>query len=119
MRHFAMSACDAVHLSDCSTARMLGHTLGSGRASKRGYAMRDHYGNLPVEEVLAEQADKLPDGCLGTLGMSEVKVMDDIPKELKVVWRDYKEGRLKVSEVIDRLDELKTRTLKADLSIGT
>jgi hypothetical protein len=43
----------------------------------------------------------------------------DIPRELKVFWRDYKEGRLRVSEVIDRLEELKTRTLKSDLSVRT
>jgi hypothetical protein len=79
--------------------------------------MRNQYGNLSTEDVLAEQADKLPDGCLGVLGLSEVKVVEDLPKELKVVWRDYREGRLKVSEVIDRLDELKTRTLKADMSV--
>jgi len=36
-----------------------------------------------------------------------------------VLWRDYKEGRLRVSEVIDRLEELKTRTLKTDLSVRT
>lgn len=119
MRHFAMSACDKVGLSDCSTARLLGHSLGSGRAARRGYSMRNQYGNLPTDDVLAEQADKLPDGCLGVLGLSEVKVVDDIPRELKVLWRDYKEGRLRVSEVIDRLEELKTRTLKSDLSVRT
>jgi hypothetical protein len=110
--------------------RPLRFTMKLGSYSRTGGALDAFSDDCPIKSKLRTSKEQLGNMSSGTPRRDWKRstrwnpgdggdAQCDIPMELKAVWRDCKEGRLRISEVIDRLEELKTRTLKADLSVGT
>ena len=62
VRHWVAGACRRADLSKQASAYLMGHD------PTQGGSMRDWYDNPQIEDVLAEQAEKLPYGPLGMLG---------------------------------------------------
>jgi hypothetical protein len=104
LRHWVATVCRKAGLSKQASAYMMGHD------PTQGGAMRDWYDNPQLEEIFAEQAERLPKGPLGTLEPPIIELVADIPSEALEVLRNYLDGTLGTMEMASRLEALKQRT---------
>jgi len=106
MRHWVASACRRAGMSKQASAYLMGHDATSGGA------MRDWYDQPQVDDILAEQAERLPYGPLGILLPPKVEVVDR-DAEILTLWTEYIAGKVSTIEFATRAEELKTRRQKA------
>jgi len=67
--------------------------------------MRNTYDTPGIERILDEQRTEFPNGPLGVLHAPVVSVSPENQAELQAIV-EWKAGRLKMSELMDRLDSL-------------
>jgi hypothetical protein len=91
--------CRKIGLSKPASSLLMGHESSSD--------MQDWYDKPPIEEILTEQAQVIPNGVLGTLLTPRAEIIED-DEEAVAVWRDYREGRIGTMEMAMRLEQLKT-----------
>jgi len=105
LRHWVATACRRAGLSKQASAYLMGHD------SKQGGAMRDWYDAPPLEEVLEEQAERLPHGPLGLLEPSVELLTDGLPKEAIELVQGYFAEKIGTMELATRLEAVRLRTL--------
>lgn len=84
---------------------MLGHD------ATKGGAMRDRYDNPLLDDIFAEQEDRLPDGTPGTLCVVVVRHQTDLGEYTKVVG-DYDKGHISTMEMASRMGSIRLQRLK-------
>jgi integrase len=97
LRHWVASECRDANLPEQARAYMQGHEQPIGN-------MGEAYDNRPVEVNLVRQAEKLPRGPLGVFEKSDVELETDLPNDLVTTLMGYHDGKVKLSEVSDRLE---------------
>lgn len=90
---------------------MLGHD------ATEGGAMRDWYDNPPIEDILAEQAERLPNGPLGLLGAVVVRKDTELGEYAKVV-KDYDGGNLGTMEMAHQMEVVRLRRMRSKPVVG-
>ena len=103
VRHWVATTCRKAGLSKQASACLMGHDATAGGA------MRDWYDNPPMEDIFAEQAERLPDGPLGTLRPPRIEIVADIPPEVLEVVKDYIDEKIGTMEFASRMEGLKSQ----------
>jgi integrase len=101
LRHWVATTSRKAGLSKPATAYMQGHD------PTQGGAMRDSYDNPPLEEVFAEQAEKLPYGPLGLLNPPTVEIEGGLSEEETSAVKAYTAGQTSMAEVMAALDKVR------------
>ena len=104
LRHWCATACRRAGLSKQASAYLMGHDPTAGGA------MRDWYDAPPLEDVFAEQAERLPHGPLGLLEPAAALLADGLPKEAVKVLQAYLAGELGTMELATRLEAVRLKT---------
>jgi hypothetical protein len=75
--------------------------------------MRDWYDRPQLEDVLAEQAERLPNGALGYLEPPEVEMlgMEGIPNEALSLLQSYLKGEVPTMEFMNRIESIRISSL--------
>jgi len=102
-RHWVATTCRKAGLSKAASAYLMGHDPTSGES------MRDWYDAPQVEDILAEQAQCMPRGPLGTLEPPEVKLVEGLPTDAVDVLRQYLAGQVGTMELATRLEEIRMK----------
>jgi integrase len=111
LRHWVSHiGCDVAFLSRPALAALMGHDPSSG-----GW-MSDWYNSPRTEEILMEQARKMPSGPLGFLDMGGKEEVDK-DQELLVAWRRYLNDEITSGEFRDRAKAIKSR-IGWDATVG-
>jgi len=103
VRHWVAGACRRADLSKQASAYLMGHD------PTQGGAMRDWYDNPPVEDVLTEQAEKLPHGPLGVLGHGALELEDGVPPDAVALMLEYLMGQIGTMEFATRAEAIRLR----------
>jgi len=103
VRHWVAGACRRAGLSKQASAYLMGHD------PTQGGAMRDWYDNPQIEDVLAEQAEKMPYGPLGLLGHGPVELIDGIPSDAVSLMLEYLAGQIGTMEFATRVEAIRLR----------
>lgn len=102
LRHFVATKCREAGLSYQASAYWQGHDPSSSGA------MRDWYDN--PDDTFAEQSAKLPEGPMGLLEASEVRLQEGLPNEAVSVLTQYLNGKVGTMELVGHLEALKLKT---------
>jgi integrase len=105
LRHWVASVCRKTDLSKPASAYLMGHDSASGGA------MRDWYDNPAVIEALDEQRMRLPEGTLGYLDPNLVLV-DEVPPSALALVKDYFAKRVGTLELVNRLEDIRLKTVE-------
>jgi integrase len=103
VRHWVAGACRRADLSKQASAYLMGHD------PTQGGAMRDWYDNPQIEDVLAEQAEKLPHGPLGMLGHGAVELIEGMPSDAVPLMFEYLAGQIGTMEFATRAEAIRLR----------
>jgi len=80
-----------------------------GHDPTQGGSMRDWYDNPQIEDVLAEQAEKLPYGPLGMLGHGAVELVEGMPSDAVPLMLEYLAGQIGTMEFATRAEAIRLR----------
>ena len=112
--HYAPGVCRKVDLSKQASAALMGHDPSSNDS------MRDWYDNPPVEELLDEQAARLPNGPLGFLDPPVMEIVEGMTSDEKTLWAKWKACQIGALEFAQALEKLqRTNPQKAVMSLAT
>ncbi len=100
LRHWVKTTCR--RLSDPAIAALQGHKAPKDRS------MRNTYDTPGMERILDEQRTEFPHGPLGIFQSPVVSVAPENQAEMAAII-EWKAGRLKMSELMDRLDALQRK----------
>jgi len=103
LRHWCATACRRAGLSKQASACLMGHDPAAGGA------MRDWYDRPHIEDMLAEQAERLPRGPLGLLEPAAVMLADGVPKEAAEVLRAYLAEEIGTFELATSLERIRLK----------
>lgn len=103
VRHWVAGACRRADLSKQASAYLMGHD------PTQGGAMRDWYDNPQIEDVLAEQAEKLPYGPLGMLGHGPIELIEGMPSDAVPLMIEYLAGQIGTMEFATRAEAIRLR----------
>ena len=103
VRHWVAGACRRTDLSKQASAYLMGHDPTAGGS------MRDWYDNPQIEDVLAEQAEKLPYGPLGMLGHGAVELVEGMPSDAVPLMLEYLAGQIGTMEFATRAEAIRLR----------
>jgi len=106
LRHWVSTACRKAGLSKRASAYLQGHDADGGTS------MRDWYDNVPLEEILQEQADVFPSGPLATVLPVDVELVSDLPPEAVALLSRFLTGELDSYEFLPQIVELRKRIEK-------
>ena len=109
MRHWVASACRKAGMSKQASAYLMGHDATSGGA------MRDWYDQPQVDDILAEQAERLPYGPLGILLPPRIELVDK-DTDILVLWTEYMAEKISTIEFATKAEELRMHRQKAFLA---
>ena len=87
-RHFVYLKCDDVRLTNSASAYYVGHD------SSRGETYRNWYANLPVDDAILEQEQKIPDGILGLLRKPEIELVREMSRPLIDMVSQFMDGQI-------------------------
>jgi hypothetical protein len=73
--------------------------------------MRDWYDAPQVEDILAEQAQCMPRGPLGTLEPPEVNLVEGLPTDAVDMLKQYLAGQIGTMELATRLEEIRMKAV--------
>jgi hypothetical protein len=110
LRHWVAKACRQAGLSKQASACLMGHD------PTQGGSMRDWYDNPQLEDILAEQAERLPHGPLGILGDESVQLTDEIPPEAVSLMQDYLSGQIGTMEFASRAEAIRKKNMNTQQS---
>jgi len=108
LRHWVATRCRRAGLSKQASAYLMGHD------PTRGGSMRDWYDNPPLEDILAEQAECLPHGTLGTLDPVKIEPTEGLCPESVDLLREYLEGRMGTMEFANRIEAVRLKKAMLD-----
>jgi len=80
-----------------------------GHDPTQGGAMRDWYDNPQIEDVLVEQAEKLPRGPLGVLWHGAVELVEGMPSDAGPLMLEYLAGQIGTMEFATRVEAIRLR----------
>jgi len=75
--------------------------------------MRDWYDSPQLEDIFAEQEDRLPNGPLGFLEPSVVEIEGGLPKEIVEILSSYLNNELSTYEMGSQIEKIKMARLAA------
>lgn len=78
--------------------------------------MRDWYDNPQIEDILAEQAEKLPYGPLGRLGNEVIELIEGLPPDAADLMREYLGGKINTMVFANRVEDIRLRGLIGQVS---
>ena len=104
MRHWVATVCRKAGMSKVASAHLMGHTQSTGTSG------RDWYDQPHIEDILAEQADRLPGGPLGFVMGPKVEVVTE-DAEVLTLWNRYFRGEVSILELVTLLEKLKHQRL--------
>ncbi|MCJ7517720.1 MAG: hypothetical protein MUO18_07150 [Methanomassiliicoccales archaeon] len=110
VRHWVAGACRRADLSKQASAYLMGHD------PTQGGAMRDWYDNPQIEDILAEQAEKLPYGPLGRLGNEVIELIEGLPPDAADLMREYLGGKINTMVFANRVEDIRLRGLIGQVS---
>jgi hypothetical protein len=110
VRHWVAKACRVAGLSKQASAYLMGHD------PTQGGNMRDWYDNPQLEDIFAEQLEKLPHGPLGMLGNDSIELMEGIPSDAVSLMQEYLMGQIGTMEFATRAEAIRLRNSKTQLS---
>jgi integrase len=99
MRHWVATTCRRAGLSRQASAYLMGHD------ATQGGAMRDWYDNPQLQDVLDEQALKLPYGPLGVLNPPTAELEGGLSKEVVALVSAYLVGQLGTMELATQMEK--------------
>jgi hypothetical protein len=97
VRHWVDGQCIDARLEEQARAYLMGH-------EQPIRDMGDLYNNRPVEMNLARQQAKFPHGPLGVFLKVEAELVSEIPDDLITALLGYRDGKVKSTELLDRLE---------------
>jgi len=103
LRHWVATRCRRAGLSKQASAYLMGHDATGGGN------MRDWYDNPAIEDILAEQAEYLPDGALGLLDSVKVELTEGLCPESVELLREYLAGRMGTMELANKVESIRLR----------
>jgi len=65
-----------------------------------------------MDQLLAEQQEKLPNGVIGVLDAPKITIIDGLPSDAIDIVRAYLDGRIGVMDVITKLDGIRLKSAK-------
>jgi len=107
-RHWVASQCRDNGLTEQARAYMMGH-------EQPIRDMGDVYDNRPEEVNMARQAEKLPFGPLGIFAQPSIELTTELPADLVATLVGYRDSRVGISDVLNRLDQWR---LKASTEVS-
>jgi hypothetical protein len=81
------------------------------------YDMGDVYNNRPVEMNLSRQQEKFPNGPLGVLSKVEAEYVNEVPDDLMTALLGYRDGKVKSTELLDRLETWRLKSQEEALRV--
>ena len=103
VRHWVAGACRRADLSKQASAYLMGHD------PTQGGSMRDWYDNPQIEDVLTEQAEKMPYGPLGMLGHGAIELIEGLPSDAVPLMLEYLAGQIGTMEFATRAEVIRLR----------
>jgi len=103
LRHWVSTTCRRAGLSKPASAYLTGHD------ARQGGSMRDWYDNPGLEDIFAEQVEKLPDGPLGTLTPVRLEPTEGLAPESVDLLREYMDGKIGTMEFANRIESIRLR----------
>jgi len=103
LRHWVASVCRDNGLSEQARAYMMGH-------EQPIHDMGDVYDNRPEEMNMARQAEKLPFGPLGIFAQPSIELTTELPADLVATLVGYRDSKVGISDVLNRLDQWRLKT---------
>jgi len=85
-----------------------------GHDATGGGNMRDWYDNPAIEDILAEQAEYLPDGALGLLDSVKVELTEGLCPESVELLREYLAGRMGTMEFANKIEAVRLKKAVLD-----
>jgi len=103
LRHWVATACRRASLSKQASGHLMGHdvTMDGG--------MRDWYDHPMLEDILAEQAEKLPHGPLGLLEPVRLEPLEGLTPESMNLLRDYMTSTIGTMEFANRIEAVRLK----------
>jgi hypothetical protein len=108
LRHWVATTTRKSGLSKQASAYLMGHD------PTQGDSMRDWYDNPQVEDIFAEQEDRLPYGPLGFLDPLTVEIEGGLPKEIIEIVAKYLNNELSTMELGNQMEKVRMDRLTAD-----
>jgi len=81
------------------------------------YDMGDVYNNRPVETSLSRQQERFPNGPLGVFSRVEAEYANEIPDDLVTVLLGYRDGKVKSTGHLDRLETWRLKSQEEVLRV--
>lgn len=75
----------------------------------------DWHHSPQLEDIFAEQEEKLPHGPLGVLGNQSIELMEGLPSEAVSLMQDYLSGQFGTIEFANRAEAIKQRSASSHL----
>jgi len=110
VRHWVSAQCKDARLEEQARAYLMGH-------EQPIYDMGDAYDNRPVETNLARQQEKFPNGPLGLFSKVEAEFVNEIPDDLMTALLGYREGNVKATELLDKLETWRLKSKEEALQV--
>lgn len=110
VRHWVAKACREAGLSKQASAYLMGHD------PTQGGSMRDWYDNPQIEDILAEQAMKLPYGPLNALGGASVELTEGLPSDAVALMQDYMKGKIGTMEFATKAEAFRLRWASSQIT---
>jgi integrase len=101
LRHWNASTARKSGLSKQASASMMGHD------ATQGGSMRDWYDSPRLEDIFAEQEDRLPNGPLGFLEPPIVEIEGGLPKEIIEIVTQYLNDELSTYDMGTGIEKVK------------
>lgn len=101
LRHWVATTSRRAGLSKQATAYLMGHD------ATQGGAMRDWYDSPQLQDILDEQAERLPRGPLGMLEPLSVEIEGGLPREVIGLVSTYLAGQMGTMEFANQMERLR------------
>jgi len=108
IRHWVATTARKSGLSKQASACLMGHD------PTQGGSMRDWYDSPQLEDIFAEQEDRLPNGPLGYLDPLTVEIEGGLPKEIVELLTRYFSNELSTYDLGNQLEKVRMNRLMAN-----
>jgi len=110
VRHWVSGKCKDARLEEQARAYLMGHEQPIND-------MGDVYDNRPIETNLARQQEKFPHGPLGVFSKVNAELVNEVPDGLMTALLDYRDGRMKSTDLLDRLETWRLKSQEEALRV--
>jgi len=109
IRHWVATTSRKSGLSKQASACLMGHD------PTQGGSMRDWYDSPQLEDIFAEQEDRLPNGPLGFLDPLTIEIEGGLPKEIVDIVARYLNNELSTYDLGSQIEKIKNVRLSANI----